>query len=134
MPIRCLIVDDNSSFRQEMSGLLEEQGIEVAGGAASGAEALQQIAELRPEVALIDIDLGGESGLALARRVNESPGRAVPDVILISTHDERAFAHLIERSPALGFLSKTELSAAAIRRMLASATSQRSRSDGPRGT
>ena len=117
-----------------MHGLLEEQGIEVVGGAASGADALQQIAELRPEVALIDIDLGGESGLALARRLKENAGRAVPNVILISTHDERAFADLIERSSARGFLSKTELSAAAIRRMLASATSERSRSDGRRGT
>src|ERR1044071_35850 len=58
MPIRCLIVDDNSGFRQEMGGLLKEQGVEVVGGAASAAEALQQIAELRPDVALIDIYLG----------------------------------------------------------------------------
>ena len=86
MPIRCLIVDDNSSFRQEMGGLLEEQGLEVVGGAASAAEALQQIAEL------------------------------------------------IERSSALGFLPKTELSGAAIRRMLASATSETSRSGERRGT
>jgi DNA-binding NarL/FixJ family response regulator len=119
MSLRCLIVDDNLSFRQEMRGLLEEQGIEVVGGAASGADALQQIAELGPQVALIDIDLGGESGLAMARRLGEIPGRAVPNVILISTHDGRAFADLIARSSALGFLSKTELSAAAIRRMLA---------------
>ena len=134
MPIRCLIVDDNASFRQEMRGLLEEQGIDVVGGAASEADALQQIADLRPEVALIDIDLGRDSGLALTRRLKEIPGRAIPDVILISTHDERAFAELIERSSAVGFLSKTELSATAIRRMLASATSERRRSDERRGT
>jgi DNA-binding NarL/FixJ family response regulator len=123
MSIRCLIVDDNSSFLQEMHGLLEEQGLEMVGGAASADDALAQIAELRPEVALIDIDLGGESGLALARRVQEDAGHPAPNVILISTHDERAFADLIERSSALGFLSKTELSAATIRQMLASATS-----------
>src|ERR671930_721295 len=134
MPIRCLIVDDNSSFRQEMGGLLEEQGLEVVGGAASAGEALQQIAELRPDVALIDIDLGRDSGLALATRIRETPGPAVPNVILISTHDEGAFAELIERSSALGFLPKTELSAAAIRRMLASATSETSRSGERRGT
>jgi DNA-binding NarL/FixJ family response regulator len=135
MPIRCLIVDDNSSFRHEMGGLLEEQGLEVVGGAASAAEALQQIAELRPDVALIDIDLGGDSGLTLATRVRrETPGPAVPNVILISTHDEGAFAELIERTPALGFLPKTELSGAAIRRMLASATSETSRSGARRGT
>jgi CheY-like chemotaxis protein len=134
MSIRCLIVDDNASFRQEMRGLLEEQGLEVVGGAASVADALAQITALRPEVALIDIDLGGESGLALARRLKETPGRSAPDVILISTHDEWAFAHLIERSPALGFLSKTELSAEAIRRLFASATSETGRSDERPGT
>jgi DNA-binding NarL/FixJ family response regulator len=134
MSLRCLIVDDNSSFREEMGALLEEQGIEVVGGAASGAEALAQIAKLRPDVALIDIDLGGESGLALARRLEDAPDRPVPKVILISTHDERAFADLIARSSALGFLSKTELSAAAIRRLLASATSERSPSDERPGT
>jgi DNA-binding NarL/FixJ family response regulator len=134
MPIRCLIVDDNSSFRQEMGGLLEEQGLEVVGGAASAAEALQQIAELRPDVALIDIDLGRDSGLTLATRLRGIPGPAVPNVILISTHDGRAFAELIEQSSALGFLPKTELSAAAIRRMLATATSETSRSGGRRGT
>jgi DNA-binding NarL/FixJ family response regulator len=134
MPIRCLIVDDNSSFRQEMGGLLEEQGLDVVGGAASAAEAYQQIAELGPDVALIDIDLGCDSGLALASRLRETPGPAVPNVILISTHDEGAFAELIERSSALGFLPKTELSGAAIRRMLASATSETSRSGERRGT
>jgi DNA-binding NarL/FixJ family response regulator len=134
MPIRCLIVDDNSSFRQEMGGWLKEQGLEVVGGAASAAEAFQQIAELRPDVALIDIDLGRDSGLTLASRLRETTGAAVPNVILISTHDEGAFAELIERSPALGFLPKTELSGAAIRRMLASATSETSRSGERRGT
>src|SRR4051812_4965946 len=130
MPIRCLIVDDNSSFRQEMGGLLKEQGLEVVGGAASAAEALQQIAELGPDVALIDIDLGRDSGLTLASRVRQTLGPTVPNVILISTHDEGAFAELIGRTSALGFLPKTELSGAAIRRMLASATSGTSRSDG----
>ena len=134
MSIRCVIVDDNSDFRRELRALLKEQGIEVVGGAASGAEALRLVAQLRPDVALIDIDLGGESGLALPSRVKEFEGGAAPQVILISTHDESAFAELIEQSSALGFLSKTELSAATIGRMLASATSQRRRSDERPGT
>jgi DNA-binding NarL/FixJ family response regulator len=134
MPVRCLIVDDNPGFREEMGGLLTEQGLEVVGGAAFAAEALQQIAELRPDVVLIDIDLGRDSGLTLATRLRDTPGPAVPNVILISTHDEAAFAELIARSSALGFLPKTELSGAAIRRMLASATSETSRSGERRGT
>jgi DNA-binding NarL/FixJ family response regulator len=120
MPWRCLIVDDNASFREEMRGLLVEQGLDVVAEAGSGAEALRQIAELGPDVALIDIDLGDESGLELARRLRERPGRdAVPHLILISTHDEAEYADLIEASSAIGFLAKTDLSAAAIRQMLA---------------
>jgi DNA-binding NarL/FixJ family response regulator len=117
--LRCLVVDDNARFRNELSGLLEEQGIEVAGGAGSGDEAVQQVARLHPDVALVDIDLGGESGFDVARRLREARGDAVPDVILISTHDEREFADLIEESPVAGFISKTELTAAAIQRILA---------------
>jgi two-component system, NarL family, nitrate/nitrite response regulator NarL len=119
MPLRCLIVDDNASLREELRGLLAEQGLDVVGGAGSGAEAFRQIAELRPDVALIDIDLGGESGLELARRLRERPGQAaVPQLILISTHDEAEYADLIETSSAIGFLAKIDLSAATIRQML----------------
>lgn len=101
-----------------MHVLLEAQGVEVVGGAGSTAEALRKISELRPDVALIDIDLGGESGLALARRVRHETTDPVPKLILISTHDEGDFADLIKATPAVGFLSKTDLSAATIRRVL----------------
>ncbi|MFL5860913.1 MAG: LytR/AlgR family response regulator transcription factor [Solirubrobacteraceae bacterium] len=120
MLLRCLIVDDNASFREEMRGLLAEQGLDVVGGAGSAAEAVRQIAELGPDVALIDIDLGEESGLELVRRLREMPGQATaPHLILISTHDEAEYADLIEASSAIGFLSKIDLSAATIRQMLA---------------
>ena len=119
MPLRCLIVDDNASFRHEMCALLQEEGIEVVGDAASGTDAIRQIADLRPTVVLIDIDLGGESGLDLARRLRDHLARAAPRMILISTHDEREYADLIEASPAAGFLAKTDLSAETIRRVLA---------------
>jgi DNA-binding NarL/FixJ family response regulator len=120
MALRCLIVDDNTGFRDEMRALLEEQGMSVVGGAASGAEAVSQIRELRPDVALIDIDLCGESGLALTSRLGQSDdGDVVPHMILISTHDECEYADLIEASPAVGFLAKTDLSAATVQRMLA---------------
>jgi DNA-binding NarL/FixJ family response regulator len=126
MPLRCLIVDDSASFREEMRGLLAEHGLDVVGGAGSGAEAFRQIAELRPDVALIDIDLGGESGLELARRLRErSAQAAVPHLILISTHDEAEYADLIEASSAIGFLSKIDLSAARIRQMLAGSDGDR---------
>jgi DNA-binding NarL/FixJ family response regulator len=136
--LRCLIVDDNTSFREEMRGLLSEQGLDVVGGAGTVADAHRQITELRPDVALIDIDLGGESGLELARQLREEPGQpAVPHVILISTHDETEYSDLITASSAIGFLAKIDLSAATIRRMLAavngSEPSGTNRSDGRQG-
>jgi DNA-binding NarL/FixJ family response regulator len=122
MPLRCLIVDDDDAFRQEMGALLEEQGISVVGGAASGTEALTRIEQSRPDVVLVDIDLRGESGLALTRMLGErANGASFPHIVLISTHDEGEYADLIEASPAVGFVSKTELSGAAIERMLADA-------------
>jgi DNA-binding NarL/FixJ family response regulator len=120
MPLRCLIVDDNASFREEMRGLLAEEGLDVVGGAGSAADAHRQIAELRPDVALIDIDLGDESGLELARQLRKQSGQgAVPHLILISTHDEAEYVDLIEASSAIGFLAKIDLSAATIRQMIA---------------
>jgi DNA-binding NarL/FixJ family response regulator len=120
MPLRCLIVDDNADFRGEMRALLEEQGIAVVGEAASGIEAIRQIVEARPDIVLIDIDLGGESGFALTRTLAERiDGAGRPTVILISTHDGGEYADLIEASPAVGFLAKTDLSAARIHQMLA---------------
>src|SRR3954463_1349607 len=92
MRVRCLIVDDNASFREEMRGLLVEQGLDVVGGAGSAAEGLRQIAELRPDVALIEIDLGDASGLELPRQLSKEPrDAAAPHVILISTHDEAEY-------------------------------------------
>jgi CheY-like chemotaxis protein len=126
MHLRCLIVDDNASFREEMRGLLAEQGLDVVGGAGSRADARRQIAELRPDVALIDIDLGGESGLDLVRELGEQAGQgAAPHLILISSHEEADYADLIESSSAIGFLAKVDLSAAAIRQMLAAVDGDR---------
>jgi DNA-binding NarL/FixJ family response regulator len=117
--LRCLIVDDSPRFLDAARGLLEGQGVVVVGQASSSAEALRRAEELRPDVTLLDIDLGGESGLELARRLQDQAGPAAAPVILISTHAEQDYAELIAASPAIGFLPKTALSAAAIRDLLA---------------
>ena len=118
-PMRCLIVDDSPRFLDAARGFLERQGVTVVGVASNSAEALQRAGELRPDVALLDIDLGGESGLELARRLHGQASTAATPVILISTHAEQDYGELIAASPAVGFLSKTALSAAAIRDLLA---------------
>ena len=117
--LRCLIVDDSPRFLDAARGLLEGQGLTVVGVASTGAEALRRGEELRPDVTLLDLDLGGESGLELVRRLYGQAGAAPPPVILISTHAEQDYAELIAASPAIGFLAKTALSADAIRDLLA---------------
>ena len=118
MALRCLIVDDRPGFSEAARELLEGQGVTVVGLAASSAEAVRSVQKLRPDVALVDIDLGDDSGFDLARRLAANADGAAPRVILISTHDEQEFAKLIESSPVVGFLSKTELSAERIYRLL----------------
>jgi DNA-binding NarL/FixJ family response regulator len=117
MPIRALLVDDNESFLAAASGLLEREGLSVVGTASSAAEARVLTTRFTPDVILVDIVLGAESGFDLARTlvVEHNPK---PAVILISTHAEADFADLVADSPARGFLPKSELSAAPIRRIL----------------
>ena len=117
MTLRCLIVDDSHWFLCAARHLLESQGIAVVGVASNSAEALRRAAELHPDVTLVDIDLGGESGLDLARQLHRQPGHGTT-VILISTRAEQDYAELIAATPAIGFLSKTAISASAIQDLL----------------
>jgi CheY-like chemotaxis protein len=116
--VRYLIVDDYSPFLDAASGLLEDQGAGVVGVARSGAEALRRAEELRPEVILVDINLGAESGFEVAEQLHRD-GPSAP-VILISTHAEQDFADMIAASPAVGFLCKSALSTGAVRDLLGS--------------
>jgi CheY-like chemotaxis protein len=116
--LRCLIVDDNPRFLEAARGLLEREGVAVVGTASTSAEAAQRVDELRPDVALVDIDLGGESGFDVARQLHANRHEAPLRIILISTHAEQDYADLIAASPAVGFLAKTALSVRAIRDLL----------------
>jgi CheY-like chemotaxis protein len=124
--MRCLIVDDNAGFLDAASGLLQQEGMVVVGVASSAAEAIRHVAELHPDVTLLDIDLGDESGFDLARRLTDDPGVDPGFLIMISSHAEDDFADLIESSPAIGFLGKPSLSADAIRRLVHGANGRRS--------
>ena len=127
MPLRCLLVDDNDAFLETARALLERQGVQVAGVASNIAGALRQARALRPDVVLVDIGLGEESGFELARLLaadgqdgqRDQRGQGVrADVILISAQAERDYTDLIAESPAAGFLHKPELSAQRISQIL----------------
>jgi DNA-binding NarL/FixJ family response regulator len=112
--VRCLLVDDNRTFLETARSILDRQGVTVAGIASCTAEALRQASVLRPDVAIVDIGLGGESGFDLARDLANG-GIAV---ILTSACAAADYADLIAENPAAGFLPKAELSATEIRRIL----------------
>ena len=117
--VRCVIVDDNALFLEGAADLLKREGLEVVGVASNSAEAIRLVTELHPDVTLVDVDLGEEDGFELAQRLHDLA--VTSKVILVSTHAEEDLAHLIEGSPALGFIAKARLSAQAIRDTLARA-------------
>jgi two-component system nitrate/nitrite response regulator NarL len=118
MPLRCLLVDDNAALLETASALLEREGVTVVGLASGPAEALHQARALRPDVILVDIRLGDESGFDLARLLARDGQAGSAEVILISTCAEEDYTELIAESPAAGFLAKSELSARGIARIL----------------
>ena len=118
MRLRCLVVDDSQHFLRAARELLEREGFSVVGVASTAAEALARVAELEPELMLVDIDLGADSGFDLARRLTAGPGHGASRVILISSHSQADFEELIHASPAAGFVSKSDLSAHAIMTVL----------------
>ena len=118
MVVRLLIVDDNERFLAASRAILQRQGLEVIAVARSTAEGLLQAQLLRPDLVLVDIGLGADSGFELARQLASEEDTADLNVILISTHAEDDFAELIRESPAVGFVSKWELSRFAIESVL----------------
>jgi len=114
MCARCLIVDDNRDFLRVASNLLEHAGITVAGVASTSAQASRACRELHPDVVLIDIDLGDESGLDLARHLVGETGPDQPRVILTSAYSADDFADMIADLPGVSFLAKAALSGSAV--------------------
>ena len=119
MAVRCLIVDDSERFLEVARAGLGRDGLEVVGTATNSAEALQEMEQLRPDVVLVDISLGEESGFDLTRTLAATPGTDVR-IVLISTRSEEDLVDLIAQSPAVGFIAKARLSAAAVQQLLAS--------------
>jgi DNA-binding response OmpR family regulator len=119
MPLRCLIVDDSPEFLSSATRLLESQGMTVAGCASSSAEALELMQTLHPDVVLVDVELGPESGFDLAHQLRMQSSDV--GIILISSHDGTVLEELVVGGPAVGFLPKGELAVTAISDLLAGA-------------
>lgn len=111
-----LIVDDHEDFRASARALLEAEGFAVVGEAADGSEAIAAIAALEPAIVLLDIQLPGRDGMEIAEDIATAPGS--PAVVLISSRDSAAYGARLARTPALGFIPKSELSGAALAELI----------------
>jgi DNA-binding NarL/FixJ family response regulator len=102
--IRILLADDQTLVRAGFRSILDgEDGIEVAGEAADGAEAVRLARQLRPDVVLMDIRMPGLDGLAATREI--AAGTDVR-VIILTTFDLDDYVYGALRAGASGFLVK----------------------------
>ena len=111
-----LIVDDHDGFRASARRVLEAGGYSVIAEAADGSSGVTAAAESRPDLALVDVQLPDFDGFEVTRRLQESG--VAPDIVLISSHEHADFGSLVENSGARGFVSKSDLSAAALEALL----------------
>jgi DNA-binding NarL/FixJ family response regulator len=107
-----LIVDDHAAFRASARALLQAEGFDVVGEAANGAEAVEAVAVLRPEIVLLDIQLPDLDGLTVAEELAAAPDP--PAVVLISSRDAAAYGPRLQAAPARGFIPKSGLSGEAL--------------------
>lgn len=110
--VSVLIVDDHEEFRRSARALLEADGYTVVGEARDGDEAIAEAERLSPEVVLLDIQLPGIDGFAVAERL--ASWAHPPAVVLISSRDARSYGPRLARAPARGFVSKADLSGEAL--------------------
>ena len=112
-----LIVDDHSPFRARARRLLEAEGYRVVGEAADGAAAIEAARRLVPDLVVLDLQLPDASGFDVAAEI--AAAGSSPAVVITSTRDAADFEELAQRNGARGFVSKAELSGAALQALLA---------------
>jgi DNA-binding NarL/FixJ family response regulator len=119
-PTRVVIVDDHPLLRKGVGQLINnEKDLLVVGEAENAAKALTAIEVLQPDVALIDISLGGASGIELLKNIKARFPKL--RVLVLSMHDESVYAHRALRAGASGYIMKqeaTEMVLTALRKVL----------------
>ena len=104
-PIRILLADDHRMFRQGLREMLERKtGFQIVGEATTGREALAQVARLRPDIVLLDIQMPELDGVAVARQLAQTH----PEVKIVMLTMYRQDQHLLEaiKAGAKGYLLK----------------------------
>ncbi|WP_324013251.1 response regulator transcription factor [Microbacterium sp. JZ37] len=103
-PIRVLLVDDHATMRAGFRMILEASGIDVAGEAATGEEAVARAAELRPDVVCMDVQMPDMDGIEATRRI-VAAGTAA-QVVIVTTFDRDDYLFSALDAGASGFLLK----------------------------
>jgi len=104
--VRILVVDDHEIVRQGLRGLLETQsGWQIIGEAANGRDAVEKAAELRPDVAILDISLPGD-GLEAARRILQALPQT--EILILSYHDSPFMVRRALEVGARGYVLKSD--------------------------
>jgi DNA-binding NarL/FixJ family response regulator len=108
MPMRVILADDHLIVRQGLRLVLEKENIEVLGEASDGLEAIRMIRDLRPEIAVLDLDMPGLDGLAVLREAaTASPHTRA---VILTRHMEEPYAVEALRIGARGYVLKTQAS------------------------
>jgi DNA-binding NarL/FixJ family response regulator len=103
--IRIVIADDHPVFRRGLCMVIaSDPALKVVGEAENGDEALARINELRPDVALLDIDMPGQNGFDVARQLQSS--RIQPAIIFLTMHEDEALFNSAFDLGAQGYLLK----------------------------
>jgi len=104
-PVRVLVVDDQTLFREALTALLQVRDeVEVVGDAADGLQALGFVAELRPDVVLMDLRMPGKDGIETTKIIRKQYP-AIKVLVLSMYEDERFVYHLMENG-ANGYMLK----------------------------
>jgi DNA-binding NarL/FixJ family response regulator len=102
--LRVLIVDDHDLFRTGLRNLLEEQGVQIVGEAASGAEAVRVVRELAPDVVVMDLNMPGMGGVDATRHITGIAPLTRIVVLTISDQDNDVMDAIL--AGACGYLLK----------------------------
>jgi DNA-binding NarL/FixJ family response regulator len=105
--VRVLIVDDQVPFREASRMVVEmTDGFEVAGEAENGHRALELVADLRPDLVLMDVQMPGMDGIETTRRISALPDP--PAVVVMSTHESGDYVGVAVAAGAIGFVPKSQ--------------------------
>jgi DNA-binding NarL/FixJ family response regulator len=105
-PKRIVVVDDHDVVRQGVRLILKgDPQWEVVGEATDGADALEKIETLQPDLVILDISMPRKGGLDVIRELHEKGLR--PKILVLTMHESKDLAERVQESGAAGFVVKT---------------------------